>query len=110
MNKIQSVATAVALSATMGTAFAEDSMNGLGLSPKGLSLAVTGMATLTVPNDEAHMYWQATAQAKTLQEATRQAIATMNAGLEQIKSVKGDLQLQTQSMHSYPVFCEAMGN
>ena len=37
MNKIQSVATAVALSATMGTAFAEDSMNGLGLSPKGLA-------------------------------------------------------------------------
>lgn len=110
MNKIQTVATAVALSATLGTAFAEDSMNGLGLSPKGLTLAVTGTATLTVPNDEAHMYWQATAQAKTLQEATRQAITTMNEGLEQIKSVKGDLQLQTQNMHSYPVYSEAKGN
>ena len=50
MNKIQTVATAVVLSATIGTAFAEDSMNGLGLSPKGLTLAVTGTATGRDPN------------------------------------------------------------
>lgn len=110
MNRIQTIVTVVALSATIGTAFAEDSMNGLGLSPKGLTLAVTGTATLTVPNDEAHMYWQATVQAKTLQEAARQAITAMNEGLEQIKSVKGELQLQTQSMHSYPVYSEAKDN
>ena len=55
MKKILQVATTGALMATMGVAMASDSMNGIQLSEKGLTLSINGTASLTVPNDEAQM-------------------------------------------------------
>ena len=110
MKKILQVATTGALVATMGVAMASDSMNGIQLSEKGLTLNINGTASLTVPNDEAQMNWSVSAQAKTLKEATSQAVKAMNEGLSQIKTVSDALKLQTQSMNSYPVYGEVKGN
>ena len=110
MKKILQVATTGALMATMGVAMASDSMNGIQLSDKGLTLSINGTAFLTVPNDEAQMNWSAMAQASTLQEATSQAVKAMNKGLSQIKAVSDQLQLQTQYINSYPVYGETKGN
>ena len=110
MKKILQVATAGALMATMGVAMASDSMNGIQLSEKGLTLSINGTASLTVPNDEAQMSWSAMAQASTLQEATSQAVKAMNKGLSQIKAVSDQLQLKTQYINSYPVYGETKGN
>ena len=93
MKKILQVATTGALMATMGVAMASDSMNGIQLSDKGLTLSINGTASLTVPNDEAQMNWSAMAQASTLQEATSQAVKAMNKGLSQIKAVSDQLQI-----------------
>ena len=89
---------------------AADSMNGTTLAEKGLTLNVNGVASITVPNDEAQMNWSVSAQAKTLKEATSQAVKAMNEGLSQIKTVSDALKLQTQSMNSYPVYGEVKGN
>ncbi len=110
MNKILQVAAAGALMATIGVAIASDSMNGIQLSEKGLTLSINGTASLTVPNDEALMNWSAMAQASTLQEATSQAVKAMNKGLSQIKAVSDQLQLKTQYINSYPVYGETKGN
>ena len=110
MKKILQVATTGALMATMGVAMASDSMNGIQLSDKGLTLSINGTASLTVPNDEAQMNWSAMAQASTLQEATSQAVKAMNKGLSQIKAVSDQLQLKTQYINSYPVYGETKGN
>ena len=110
MKKILQVATTGALMATMGVAMASDSMNGIQLSEKGLTLSINGTASLTVPNDEAQMNWSAMAQASTLQEATSQAVKAMNKGLSQIKAVSDQLQLKTQYINSYPVYGETKGN
>ena len=110
MKKILQVATASALMATMGVAMASDSMNGIQLSEKGLTLSINGTASLTVPNDEAQMNWSAMAQASTLQEATSRAVKAMNKGLSQIKAVSDQLQLKTQYINSYPVYGETKGN
>ena len=110
MKKILQVAAAGALMATMGVAIASDSMNGIQLSEKGLTLSINGTASLTVPNDEAQMNWSAMAQASTLQEATSQAVKAMNKGLSQIKAVSDQLRLQTQYINSYPVYGETKGN
>ena len=110
MKKILQAATAGALMATMGVAMASDSMNGIQLSEKGLTLSINGTASLTVPNDEAQMNWSAMAQASTLQEATSQAVKAMNKGLSQIKAVSDQLQLKTQYINSYPVYGETKGN
>lgn len=110
MKKILQVATVNALMATMGVAMASDSMNGIQLSKKGLTLSINGTASLTVPNDEAQMNWSAMAQASTLQEATSQAVKAMNKGLSQIKAVSDQLQLKTQYINSYPVYGETKGN
>ena len=95
---------------TVCSAVASDSMNGIQLSEKGLTLNINGTASLTVPNDEAQMNWSAMAQASTLQEATSQAVKAMNKGLSQIKAVSDQLQLQTQYINSYPVYGETKGN
>ena len=110
MQKMTQILTAGVMTMTMSAAMAANSMNGTTLSEKGMTLAVNGTATITVPNDEAQMYWTVSAQAKTLKEATAQAIKTMNSGLSQIKAVSDKLQLQTQSMNSYPVYGETKGN
>lgn len=106
MQKITQMATAGVLAMTMSAAMAADSMNGTVLSEKGMTMTVTGTASVTIPNDEAQMHWSVSSQAKTLKEATAQAIKTMNEGLAQIKAVSDQLQLQTQSMNSYPVYGE----
>ena len=100
MNKILQVAAAGALMATIGVAIASDSMNGIQLSEKGLTLSINGTASLTVPNDEALMNWSAMAQASTLQEATSQAVKAMNKALSQIKTVSDQLQFETQYINS----------
>ncbi len=110
MGKMTQIAVAGVMTMTMSAAMAANSMNGTILSEKGMTLAVNGTASITVPNDEAQMYWSVSAQAKTLKEATAQAIKTMNSGLSQIKAVSDKLQLQTQSMNSYPVYGETKGN
>lgn len=110
MQKITQMAAAGVLAMTMSAAMAADSMNGTVLSEKGMTMTVTGTASVTIPNDEAQMYWSVSSQAKTLKEATAQAIKTMNEGLTQIKAVSDQLQLQTQSMNSYPVYGETKGN
>lgn len=110
MGKMTQIAVAGVMTMTMSAAMAANSMNGTTLSEKGMTLAVNGTASITVPNDEAQMYWSVSAQAKTLKEATAQAIKTMNSGLSQIKAVSDKLQLQTQSMNSYPVYGETKGN
>lgn len=110
MNKMTQIAAAGALTMAMSAAMAADSMNGTTLAEKGLTLNVNGVASITVPNDEAQMNWSVSAQAKTLKEATAQAIKAMNAGLAQIKTVSDALKLQTQSMNSYPVYGEVKGN
>lgn len=110
MNKILQVAATGALMATIGVAIASDSMNGIQLSEKGLTLSINGTASLTVPNDEALMNWSAMAQASTLQEATYQAVKAMNKGLSQIKTVSDQLQFETQYINSYPVYGETKGN
>lgn len=110
MNKMTQIAAAGALTMAMSTAMAADSMNGTTLAEKGLTLNVNGVASITVPNDEAQMNWSVSAQAKTLKEATSQAIKAMNEGLSQIKTVSDALKLQTQSMNSYPVYGEVKGN
>ena len=104
------IAAAGALTMAMSAAMAADSMNGTTLAEKGLTLNVNGVASITVPNDEAQMNWSVSAQAKTLKEATSQAIKAMNEGLSQIKTVSDALKLQTQSMNSYPVYGEVKGN
>lgn len=110
MNKMTQIAAAGALTMAMSAAMAADSMNGTTLAEKGLTLNVNGVASITVPNDEAQMNWSVSAQAKTLKEATSQAIKAMNEGLSQIKIVSDALKLQTQSMNSYPVYGEVKGN
>lgn len=110
MQKITQMAAAGVMAMTMTAAMAGDSMNGTTLAEKGMTMTVTGTASVTVPNDEAQMHWSVSSQAKTLKEATAQAIKTMNAGLAQIKAVSDQLQLQTQSMNSYPVYGETKGN
>ena len=110
MNKMTQIAAAGALTMAMSAAMAADSMNGTTLAEKGLMLNVNGVASITVPNDEAQMNWSVSAQAKTLKEATSQAIKAMNEGLSQIKTVSDALKLQTQSMNSYPVYGEVKGN
>ena len=100
MNKILQVAAAGALMATIGVAIASDSMNGIQLSEKGLTLSINGTASLTVPNDEALMNWSAMSQ----------AVKAMNKGLSQIKAVSDQLQLKTQYINSYPVYGETKGN
>ena len=110
MNKMTQIAAAGALTMAMSAAMAADSMNGTTLAEKGLTLNVNGVASITVPNDEAQMNWSVSAQAKTLKEATSQAIKAMNEGLSQIKAVSDALKLQTQSMNSYPVYGEVKGN
>ena len=110
MNKMTQIAAAGALTMAMSAAMAADSMNGTTLTEKGLMLNVNGVASITVPNDEAQMNWSVSAQAKTLKEATSQAIKAMNEGLSQIKTVSDALKLQTQSMNSYPVYGEVKGN
>lgn len=110
MQKITQMAAAGVLAMTMSAAMAADSMNGTVLSEKGMTMTVTGTASVTIPNDEAQMHWSVSSQAKTLKEATAQAIKTMNEGLAQIKAVSDQLQLQTQSMNSYPVYGETKGN
>ena len=110
MQKITQMAAAGVLAMTMSAAMAADSMNGTVLFEKGMTMTVTGTASVTIPNDEAQMYWSVSSQAKTLKEATAQAIKTMNEGLTQIKAVSDQLQLQTQSMNSYPVYGETKGN
>lgn len=110
MNKMAQIAAAGALTMAMSAAMAADSMNGTTLAEKGLTLNVNGVASITVPNDEAQMNWSVSAQAKTLKEATSQAIKAMNEGLSQIKTVSDALKLQTQSMNSYPVYGEVKGN
>ena len=104
------IAAAGALTMAMSAAMAADSMNGTTLAEKGLTLNVNGVASITVPNDEAQMNWSVSAQAKTLKEATSQAVKAMNEGLSQIKTVSDALKLQTQSMNSYPVYGEVKGN
>lgn len=110
MNKMTQIAAAGALTMAMSAAMAADSMNGTSLAEKGLTLNVNGVASITVPNDEAQMNWSVSAQAKTLKEATSQAVKAMNEGLSQIKTVSDALKLQTQSMNSYPVYGEVKGN
>lgn len=110
MNKMTQIAAAGALTMAMSAAMAADSMNGTTLAEKGLTLNVNGVASITVPNDEAQMNWSVSAQAKTLKEATSQAVKAMNEGLSQIKTVSDALKLQTQSMNSYPVYGEVKGN
>ena len=110
MNKMTQIAAAGALTMAMSAAMAADSMNGTTLAEKGLTLNVNGVASITVPNDEAQMNWSVSAQAKTLKEATSQAMKAMNEGLSQIKTVSDALKLQTQSMNSYPVYGEVKGN
>lgn len=110
MNKMTQIAAAGALTMAMSAAMAVDSMNGTTLAEKGLTLNVNGVASITVPNDEAQMNWSVSAQAKTLKEATSQAVKAMNEGLSQIKTVSDALKLQTQSMNSYPVYGEVKGN
>ena len=110
MNKMTQIVAAGALTMAMSAAMAADSMNGTTLAEKGLTLNVNGIASITVPNDEAQMNWSVSAQAQTLKEATAQAIKAMNAGLAQIKTVSDALKLQTQSMNSYPVYGEVKGN
>lgn len=110
MNKMTQIVAAGALTMAMSAAMAADSMNGTSLAEKGLTLNVNGVASITVPNDEAQMNWSVSAQAKTLKEATSQAVKAMNEGLSQIKTVSDALKLQTQSMNSYPVYGEVKGN
>ena len=110
MNKMTQIAAAGALTMAMSAAMAADSMNGTTLAEKGLTLNVNGVASITVPNDEAQMNWSVSTQAKTLKEATSQAVKAMNEGLSQIKTVSDALKLQTQSMNSYPVYGEVKGN
>ena len=110
MNKMTQIAAAGALTMAMSATMAADSMNGTTLAEKGLTLNVNGVASITVPNDEAQMNWSVSAQAKTLKEATSQAVKAMNEGLSQIKTVSDALKLQTQSMNSYPVYGEVKGN
>ena len=110
MQKLTQITAAGLLTIAMSSAMAADSMNGTTLSEKGMTLAVNGTASNTVPNDEAQMNWSVSAQAKTLKEATAEAIKTMNSGLSQIKAVSDQLKLQTQSMNSYPVYGETKGN
>ena len=86
MNKMTQIAAAGALTMAMSAAMAADSMNGTTLAEKGLTLNVNGVASITVPNDEAQMNWSVSAQAKTLKEATSQAVKAMNEGLSQIKT------------------------
>ena len=110
MNKMTQIAAAGVLTMAMSATMAADSMNGTTLAEKGLTLNVNGVASITVPNDEAQMNWSVSAQAKTLKEATSQAVKAMNEGLSQIKTVSDALKLQTQSMNSYPVYGEVKGN
>ena len=110
MNKMTQIAAVGVLTMAMSAAMAADSMNGTTLAEKGLTLNVNGVASITVPNDEAQMNWSVSAQAKTLKEATSQAVKAMNEGLSQIKTVSDALKLQTQSMNSYPVYGEVKGN
>ena len=110
MNKMTQIAAAGVLTMAMSAAMAADSMNGTTLAEKGLTLNINGVASITVPNDEAQMNWSVSAQAKTLKEATSQAVKAMNEGLSQIKTVSDALKLQTQSMNSYPVYGEVKGN
>lgn len=110
MKKMTQIAAGGVLTVVMSVAMAMDSMNGTTLAQKGMVLNVNGAASITVPNDEAQMYWSVSVQAKTLKEATTQAIEAMNSGLSQIKTVSGQLKLQTQSMNSYPVYDEVKGN
>ena len=52
MGKMTQIAVAGVMTMTMSAAMAANSMNGTTLSEKGMTLAVNGTASITVPNSE----------------------------------------------------------
>lgn len=86
-----------------------NSLNGASLIDKGMALAVTGNARISVPNDQAEMIWTVTEQAPTIKVATQKAIEAMNAGVAIIKEFGERVNLQTQSINTYPVYSETKG-
>ena len=109
MKKLSAYTVAIVIGIAGTSAYAADSMNGAKISDKGIELAVTGSANLEVPNDEAHIHWTASAQEKTLQQATAKAIESMNQATAKLKGIP-NLKLQTVNVSSYPVYSEAKGN
>lgn len=87
-----------------------NSLNGASLTDQGLTLAVTGSANISVPNDQAEMVWTVTEQASTIKAATQKAIEVMNTGVSTIKTFGNKVKLQTQSINTYPVYSEAKGD
>ena len=104
MMKLTKTITALALSTIALSAMAQNALNNVRLSPQGVNLALVGHATVVVPNDHAKLLWTVQSQAATLQEATADTIAKMNAGIETIKTVSLDAKLKTMNVNSYPVY------
>lgn len=96
------------LCAVTGLCFA-NSMNGISLSSKGVTLTVAGSAQLSVPNDEAKLIWTASVQETTLKEATNKVIQNLNEKINKIKSLSNALELQTLDVSSYPVYSQTKG-
>lgn len=109
MRKLSAYAVAIVIGVVSTSVYAADSMNGTKISDTGIELAVTGSAYLKVPNDEANIHWTASAQEKTLQEATAKVIESMNLATSKLKHI-ANLNLQTVNVSSYPVYSEAKGN
>lgn len=104
--KYRQTITALALLAMSMSAMAQNALHDTRISPQGVNLTLVGHATVVVPNDHARLLWTAQSQAATLQEATANAIAQMNKGIEAIKSVTLDAKLQTMNVNSYPVYAD----
>ncbi|MBO7173109.1 MAG: SIMPL domain-containing protein, partial [Burkholderiaceae bacterium] len=97
--KYRQTITALALLAMSMSAMAQNALHDTRISPQGVNLTLVGHATVVVPNDHARLLWTAQSQEATLQEATANAIAQMNKGIEAIKSVTLDAKLQTMNVN-----------
>ncbi|HIU85095.1 MAG TPA: SIMPL domain-containing protein [Candidatus Aphodousia gallistercoris] len=86
-----------------------NSMNGISLNDKGVTLTVAGSAQLSVPNDEAKLIWTASAQETTLKEATNKVIQNLNEKINKIKLLSSELELQTLDVSSFPVYSQTKG-
>ena len=86
------------------SAMAENALHEVRVAPEGVHIALVGHASMTVPNDHAHLLWTASAQADNLKAATAAAIEQMNGGIAALKGVSDNVQLKTMNINSYPVY------
>lgn len=102
--------TAFAALCSISAICVANSMNGIQLDKKGVTLTVTGSAQLSVPNDEAKLIWTAFAQEPTLKEASSKVVEQLNKHITKVKSLGNALELKSLDVSSYPIYSQTKGD